>query len=149
MSREFAGLICVTAVLAVPAAGAAQVVGWRGDGSGQFVDVRPPQTWNAEQNVFWSVDLPGRGYSSPVLSAERIFLTGVEDERLLRRSLGPEPLVEQETVAAESLDVALDRGVVGVELPGDLSVGGAAEDAPEEGAKQLGSFEPVGGGEGL
>jgi outer membrane protein assembly factor BamB len=34
-----------------------------------------PLTWSADKNVVWKVNLPGAGWSSPIVIGERIFLT--------------------------------------------------------------------------
>jgi outer membrane protein assembly factor BamB len=34
-----------------------------------------PLEWNEKKNIAWKVDVPGRGFSSPVLWGERIFIT--------------------------------------------------------------------------
>ena len=39
-----------------------------------------PTTWNATKNVLWKQDLPGRGWSSPVVWGKRVFLTTVVNE---------------------------------------------------------------------
>lgn len=36
-----------------------------------------PSTWSATKNVAWKTDLPGRGWSSPVVWGNRVFLTTV------------------------------------------------------------------------
>jgi outer membrane protein assembly factor BamB len=36
-----------------------------------------PDTWSTEENVVWKIDVPGRGWSSPVVWGDRIFLTSV------------------------------------------------------------------------
>ncbi|REK15500.1 MAG: serine/threonine protein kinase [Planctomycetota bacterium] len=36
-----------------------------------------PDTWSATENVAWKTDLKGRGWSSPIVWGERIFLTSV------------------------------------------------------------------------
>jgi hypothetical protein len=81
--------------------------------------------------------------------AELEGLEAIEDEGLGDgggRRMGFE---EEQAVSGESFDVACDGGGGGVELAGDLSVGGAGEDAPEGGAEEFGASEPVGEGEGL
>jgi outer membrane protein assembly factor BamB len=41
-----------------------------------------PDTWDPKTNVLWKVDVPGRGWSSPVVWGKRIFLTSVvSDEK--------------------------------------------------------------------
>lgn len=36
-----------------------------------------PVTWSATENVAWATDIPGRGWSSPIVWGDRIFLTSV------------------------------------------------------------------------
>ena len=57
--------------------------------------------------------------------------------------------MEEQAVAAEALDVTLESGVGAAQLVGDLAQPRAGEDAEEEGALELGTAQPVGGGEGL
>jgi len=38
---------------------------------------RPPERWSATENVAWTRDIPGRGWSSPVVWGDRVFLTTV------------------------------------------------------------------------
>ncbi len=35
----------------------------------------PPLTWNSKDNLVWRTELPGPGSSSPIVSAQRVFLT--------------------------------------------------------------------------
>ncbi len=35
----------------------------------------PPEKWSATENVFWKTDLPGLGWSSPIVWDTRVFLT--------------------------------------------------------------------------
>lgn len=39
-----------------------------------------PQQWSATENVEWKIDIPGRGWSSPIVSGERVFLTTVVNQ---------------------------------------------------------------------
>lgn len=45
------------------------------DASGISDDTELPTTWSATQNVIWKTALPGRGASSPITLADKIFLT--------------------------------------------------------------------------
>ncbi|MEO1984149.1 MAG: PQQ-binding-like beta-propeller repeat protein, partial [Fuerstiella sp.] len=36
-----------------------------------------PVTWSATENVAWKTDLPGRGWSSPIVWGNRVFVTSV------------------------------------------------------------------------
>jgi outer membrane protein assembly factor BamB len=61
--------------------------GWRGPrGDGTSTETNIPIRWSKTQNVHWRVPIPGRGYSSPVIWGDRIFLTTClekEQKRLL------------------------------------------------------------------
>lgn len=59
----------------VAAERASVAVGWRGDGTGRYSSAVPPQTWSKSAGIVWKTELPGRGYSSPVLWNGQIFLT--------------------------------------------------------------------------
>ena len=52
------------------------------DGMGRAVAMDLPTAWNAEsgENILWKVPLPGQGNSSPVVWADRVFLTGASAE---------------------------------------------------------------------
>jgi outer membrane protein assembly factor BamB len=51
---------------------------FRGPGAaGVAEDPRLPETWSATENVAWKVDLPGMGWSSPIVWGDRIFVTTV------------------------------------------------------------------------
>ena len=53
----------------------AQTTGWRGDGSGRFTKAEPPTKWSKDsENILWKAALQ-KGYSSPVLSGGRLFVT--------------------------------------------------------------------------
>ena len=36
-----------------------------------------PDSWSPTENVVWKIDVPGRGWSSPVISGDHVFLTSV------------------------------------------------------------------------
>jgi len=72
----------------------------------------------------------------------------IEDQGLGRRPARPEVLVEQQAVASQALDLALDGAVADPELAGDLAVPRTGE-RPEEESPQSGPLQPVGGREGL
>src|SRR5262249_28393565 len=39
-----------------------------------------PDTWSTTENVVWKADIPGRGWSSPVVWGDKVFLTSVVNE---------------------------------------------------------------------
>ena len=48
---------------------------WRGPGNTGFTLTSAPTTWSDTSNVAWKVAIPGRGFSSPVVWGDRVFLT--------------------------------------------------------------------------
>lgn len=45
------------------------------NGNGVIVNEKIPDTWSNEHNVRWKVSVPGRGWSSPVVWGDKVFLT--------------------------------------------------------------------------
>jgi len=49
---------------------------WRGPSMQGLVEGKGyPSTWSESEHVIWRVEVPGRGHSSPIVWADRIFLT--------------------------------------------------------------------------
>ncbi|MFO0848359.1 MAG: PQQ-binding-like beta-propeller repeat protein [Gemmataceae bacterium] len=71
------------AALAV-AAGPARAGDWpqfRGPGAGVVADrVLPPDTWTPTQNLAWKADLPGLGWSCPIVVGGRVYVTSCVTE---------------------------------------------------------------------
>jgi len=63
---------------------AAETLSWpqfRGaDSRGVVQGTHPTDTWSATENVAWNATIPGRGWSSPVVWGNRIFLTTAVSE---------------------------------------------------------------------
>jgi outer membrane protein assembly factor BamB len=56
--------------------------GFRGhDMSGIVPGTRLPERWSATENVRWSVEVPGRGWSSPIVWGDTVFLTTAVNTR--------------------------------------------------------------------
>ena len=57
--------------------------GWRGPrGDGTSLEANVPLRWSATENVGWKVPIPGKGYSSPIVWGDRVFLTTcLEDQK--------------------------------------------------------------------
>lgn len=52
--------------------------GFRGPGSAGYVENQKlPDKWSTTENVAWKLDVPGRGWSSPVVWGNNVFLTTV------------------------------------------------------------------------
>ncbi len=50
------------------------------DGQGHAVDSDPPLTWSEQENVVWKTAIHGRGWSSPVIWDDQIWLTTATDD---------------------------------------------------------------------
>ena len=48
---------------------------WRGPSHTGVATGTPPLTWSDTSNVKWKIEIPGRGYSTPVAWGDRLFLT--------------------------------------------------------------------------
>ncbi|WP_197442381.1 outer membrane protein assembly factor BamB family protein [Lignipirellula cremea] len=72
-----------------PSAQAENWPGWRGlDGNGVSHETNVPTQWDAvkNENIAWKTELPGDGYSSPVVWEDRVFVTSCKletEERVL------------------------------------------------------------------
>ncbi len=53
---------------------------FRAGGAGAVTAGDLPQKWSDTENVLWKADVAGRGWSSPVVWQDRVFLTTVENE---------------------------------------------------------------------
>jgi len=50
------------------------------DSRGVSDSTQLPTTWSAEENIAWNKEIPGVGWSSPIVWGDKIFLTTVENE---------------------------------------------------------------------
>jgi outer membrane protein assembly factor BamB len=50
-------------------------------GSGLTTESNLPAAWSADTNVAWKVAIPGRGWSSPIVWKDRVFLTTADSEQ--------------------------------------------------------------------
>jgi outer membrane protein assembly factor BamB len=57
------------------------------DGQGHSEENALPLTWSETENVRWKVPIPGRGWSSPAILGERIWLTASIDRRPSLRAI--------------------------------------------------------------
>jgi len=53
---------------------------FRGPSTGVAEDGILPETWSTTKNVVWSVEIPGRGWSSPIVWEDRVFVTSAISE---------------------------------------------------------------------
>ena len=56
--------------------------GFRGPGmDGLALGARLPERWSKTTNVKWAIDVPGRGWSSPVVAGNTVFVTSAISSR--------------------------------------------------------------------
>lgn len=48
---------------------------WRGPSHTGVASANVPLTWSDTENIKWKVEIPGRGFSTPVVAGNRLFLT--------------------------------------------------------------------------
>lgn len=107
--RTFAAGTVALAMASLSSAGPEPVWNqWRGpEGQGISRDANLPTEWSSTTNVLWSTPVPGRGFSSPVVWNDTIFVTtSVEgevlpDAKTAPHVLGGEPFVHPDAVAGD------------------------------------------------
>ena len=73
---------------------------WRGpDGQGIAGDPGVPLEWSPTKNVLWKTAIPGRGYSSPVVWGDRIFLTTAIEGHVMPGAKGVKHVMEGQEFA--------------------------------------------------
>ncbi|WP_197528073.1 outer membrane protein assembly factor BamB family protein [Posidoniimonas polymericola] len=89
------GTLLLVVVLTGPSAAEVLWPQFRGpDGQGRVRTTRAPLAWGEGEGVRWKTPLPGRGWSSPVVLGDHIWVTTAEQQ-------GPEVPGEQGTVAVD------------------------------------------------
>jgi outer membrane protein assembly factor BamB len=76
MSRSLLAVL-VAILLATSAHADSNWPNFRGPSAGVAEGRALPDEWSTSKNVVWKVDVPGRGWSSPIVWGRRIFLTTV------------------------------------------------------------------------
>lgn len=75
----------ILALLLTPSLYGQQWPGWRGLARFAVADERPlPTTWSKASNVRWQAEVPGTGFSSPVVWKDRVYLTSSEENGFKR-----------------------------------------------------------------
>ena len=94
---------------------------WRGpDGQGHASSVQAPITFGEKQNLAWKRELPGRGYSSPVIWGDQIWVTTAiekpaspeEAERRLKANTGDQPVTVLSSVLLRAICVDKASGEI-------------------------------------
>lgn len=84
-SRVIAFLITTVVVYPLAAADWHQFRGPQGQGHADAHDL--PIHWSETENVVWKVDIPGEGYSSPIVVNDQIWLTSAQEKGRSLRAL--------------------------------------------------------------
>jgi outer membrane protein assembly factor BamB len=78
------GNLCVVTIVVllvnVSAFGQANWPQFRGPSAGVVEDKVLPDTWNTTEHVAWTAEIPGRGWSSPIVWGDRVFVTSAVAE---------------------------------------------------------------------
>lgn len=77
MARALWLAAALAAFTALPALGQPHWPQFRGLSGGVAEDPRLPLSWDTQQNVAWKTSIPGRGWSSPVIWGDKVFITSV------------------------------------------------------------------------
>ncbi len=88
---------------------------------------RLPSTWSPRDNVEWKVEIPGRGWSSPVVVGNRVFITTVTTDGVSKRpQLGTDfsndYIAELEKQGLSEDEVIARLNARDIELPDEVSL---------------------------
>ena len=90
---RFSGTLGLLTAVGASWACAADWPQWRGPSFNGVAQGDGPTEWSDTKNVAWKAEIPGRGYSTPVIAGHRIFVTtaiprGTRRQRQLSRNQG-------------------------------------------------------------
>src|SRR5213075_411509 len=78
---NLASALALSLIVSAPAVGAGVPANWpqfRGPGAlGVGDNPNLPDRWSTNENVAWKIEVPGRGWSAPIVWGERVFITTV------------------------------------------------------------------------
>ena len=75
-----------------PGAGERNWSRWRGPSDNGMAVGEAPTHWSNTQNIKWRVEIPGKGYSSPVIWGDKLFLTtAIPSEPITEPQANPRP----------------------------------------------------------
>ena len=94
---------------------------WRGEaGDGISQAKALPTEWSEEKNLNWKTVLPGRGWSSPVISGDRIWVTAAHEtlaseeasKKRLKSNTGSQPLTVLAKASFHAICIDRDSGKI-------------------------------------
>lgn len=71
--------LCLLVVLILPVNAQSDWKQWRGPTGQGHADANLPTHWNETQNIKWRTPVPGKGWSSPVIEGDQIWLTAAHE----------------------------------------------------------------------
>ncbi|MDA7525219.1 PQQ-binding-like beta-propeller repeat protein [Verrucomicrobia bacterium] len=91
---------------------------WRGPTGQGHAEGKIPAEWSETQNISWKTPIPGKGWSSPVIEGNHIWLTAAheikaseeEKEERLKSNTGGQPLVVLSSVKLHAVCIDKDSG---------------------------------------
>ena len=106
------GVLCVICGPGVIPSASQDWPAFRGpDGQGHSTERGLPIEWSESSNVAWKTKVPGLGWSSPVVSGGKVWVTtAVEQRGISLRLLGFDAATGQELVNVEVFQVVASRG---------------------------------------
>ena len=91
---------------------------WRGPAGQGHAEGKIPTEWSETQNISWKTPVPGKGWSSPVIEGNQIWLTAAheinaseeEKEERLKSNTGGQPVVVLSSVKLHAICIDKDSG---------------------------------------
>ena len=123
--RSIASLVLTLVVVSSAVAADAEWPQFRGPGGqGHATAIGLPSTWDEHTNIVWKADLPGRGWSSPVIAGEKIWLTTAvetpitEEEKAerLKGNTGNQPLTVSGKLSLRAVCVDRRSGQIAADV---------------------------------
>ncbi len=81
---------------------------WRFDGNGHFSNIRPPSAWGGGRNILWKTPVEIGGYSSPVVAADKVFLTAEMGSLICLDVADGKMLWKKDLFSPDSKDIPAD-----------------------------------------
>ena len=142
----FVGVSCIASWAVEPPTDAEKYWGqWRGPAAtGVSPDGNPPVEWSETKNVRWKIEIPGKGYGTPVVWEDQIFvLTAVPAGEQAAPAPEPEPQEGDERRRRPKITPSMQKFVVMAFDRRDGSIlweRTAREELPHEGTHPDGSW---------
>lgn len=81
---------------------------WRYDGTGRFPKIHPLTEWRSDQNILWKAPVEIGGYSSPIVAADKVFVTAEMGSLICLDFVDGKILWKKDLFSKESKDLPAD-----------------------------------------